>query len=50
MTRFIDLAKHGKNNWWRYVLSLGLIVTFPLTAAIIAVEVLSLLGSRRRAE
>jgi uncharacterized protein len=48
MTRFIDLAKQGKNNWWRYVLSLGLIVTFPLTVAIIAVEVLSLLGSQSR--
>ena len=46
MTQFIDLPKLGKNEWWRYVLSLALIVTFPLGVAIIAVEVSSFLGSQ----
>lgn len=46
MTQFIDLPKLGKNEWWRYVLSLALIVTFPLGVAIIAVEVSSVLGSQ----
>jgi membrane protease YdiL (CAAX protease family) len=48
MTQFIDLPKRGRNEWWRYALSLGLIVTFTLAVAIIAVEVLPLLGAQSR--
>ncbi len=44
MTQFIDLPKLGKNEWWRYLLSLALIVTFPLAVAIIAVEVSYFVG------
>jgi uncharacterized protein len=44
MTQFIDLAKLGKNEWWRYLLSLALIVTFPLAVAIIVVEVSYFVG------
>ena len=48
MTQFIDLPKLGENEWWRYLLSLALIVTFPLAAAIIAVEISSLPGVQSR--
>ncbi len=36
MTQFTDLAKLGKNNWWRYVLGLVLIVATPVALTIIA--------------
>jgi uncharacterized protein len=39
------LPKLGKNEWWRYVLGLALIVAFPLAVAIIAVEISSLVGA-----
>lgn len=44
MTEFIDLAKQGKNEWWRYLLSLALILIFPLTVAIIVVIMSGALG------
>ncbi len=44
MTQFIDLAKQGRNNWWRYLLSLALILAFPLTVAIIASAVSGAVG------
>jgi uncharacterized protein len=46
MTQFIDLPRLGKNEWWRYLLGLALIVTFPLVVAIIAVEASSLVGAK----
>ena len=36
MTQFIDLAKLGKNNWWRYVVGVVLILGTPVALAIIA--------------
>jgi uncharacterized protein len=36
MTQFIDLAKQGKNNWWRYLLGLALILIIPMTVVIVA--------------
>jgi membrane protease YdiL (CAAX protease family) len=36
MTQFIDLARLGKNNWWRYVLGVALILGTPVALAIIA--------------
>jgi uncharacterized protein len=36
MDQFIDLAKLGKNNWWRYVLGVVLILGTPVALAIIA--------------
>ena len=35
MDQFIDLAKLGKNNWWRYVLGVVLILGTPVALAII---------------
>ncbi|MGO9117234.1 MAG: lysostaphin resistance A-like protein [Desulfomonilaceae bacterium] len=36
MDQFIDLAKLGKNNWWRYVVGVVLILGTPVALAIIA--------------
>jgi uncharacterized protein len=36
MTQFIDLAKLGRNNWWRYVLGVVLILGTPVALVIIA--------------
>jgi membrane protease YdiL (CAAX protease family) len=46
-TNFLDLARRGKNEWWRYVLSTALILFFWLVgSAVLAVFLLavSLLG------
>ncbi len=45
MTQFIDLAKQGKTEWWRYVLGLALIVAFPLAIAMITAKVLPIVGA-----
>src|SRR5208283_5567576 len=36
MDQFIDLAKLGKNNWWRYVVGVVLILGTPVALAVIA--------------
>ncbi len=44
MTQFIDLAGAGKNNWWRYILALTLIVVTPVALTIISSMLFARIG------
>ncbi len=45
MAQFIDLAKLGKNNWWRYIVALTLILVTPVALTIVANVLFARIGN-----